>query len=106
MKTFLLIGLVLMVLALPVEPASAWYRHGYRGGYHPHGHSNFWVFIGAPVILVPPPPPVQYYYYRSYPPNDYYEYDRSDRVWAPGHWEYRSGPYGWERDWIPGHWEW
>jgi hypothetical protein len=25
---------------------------------------------------------------------------------VPGYWDYRQGPYGWERIWIPGHWEW
>jgi hypothetical protein len=25
---------------------------------------------------------------------------------VPGYWDYRRGPYGWERVWIPGHWQW
>ena len=103
MRKLFIFGLVLLILALTVGPASAWYRHGYP----PRGHSHFGVFIGPPVIFVPPPPPVRYYYYRSYPPGDYYDYyQQDDRVWVPGHLEYRETPYGWERVWIPGHWEW
>ena len=107
MKKVLMVGVVLLILILTVGPASAWTRHGYRHGYPHHGHSRFEVFIGPPVIFVPPPPPVRYYDYRSYPPDDSYDYyERGNRVWVPGYWEYRSGPYGRERVWIPGHWEW
>lgn len=123
MKRFLLIGLVLIVLAVTVEPASTWtrhgsghgyrhgyghgYGHGYRHGYYPRGYSNFGAFIGPPAIFVPPPPPVRFYYYRSYPPGDYNGYyEQGDRVWVPGYWEYRETPYGSKKVWIPGHWEW
>jgi len=106
MKKLLIVGLVLLILALTVGPVSAWTRHGHSYGHHPHGRSHLGFFIGPPVFFVPPPPPVRYYYYRSYPPEDYYEYNRYDRVWVPGRWEHRKGPYGWERVWIPGHWEW
>jgi len=115
MKKFLLIGLMLMILAVTVEPASAWtrhgyghgYGHGYRHGYYPRGYSNFGVFIGPPAIFVPPPPPVGFYYSPSYPPDRYDDYyEQGDRVWVPGYWGYREAPYGRRRVWIPGHWEW
>ena len=100
MKKLVILGIVFLILFLAVGSASA--RRG-----HPRGHSHFGFFIGPPVIFVPPPPPVRYYYDRSYPPDDYYDYyERGDRVWVPGYWEYRSGPYGRERVWIPGHREW
>ena len=100
MKKLLILGIVFLILFLVAGSASAW-----RG--HPRGHSNFGFFIGPPVIFVPPPPPVRYYYERSYPPDDYYDYyEQNDRVWVPGHMEYRETPYGWKRVWAPGHWEW
>ncbi|MGQ9646355.1 MAG: hypothetical protein ACUVWO_07455 [Thermodesulfobacteriota bacterium] len=102
MKKILILSIASLVLVLSVGPASAWYGHR----PYPRSHFHFGVFIGPPVILLPPPPPVRYYYDRSDPPVDYYEYDRVDRVWVPGYWEYRKGPYGWERFWVPGHWEW
>ena len=107
MKKLLIIGMVFLVLILAVGSASAWTRHGDRYGHHPHGRSHFGFFIGPPVIFVPPPPPVRYYYDRSYPPDDYYDYyEQDDRIWVPGHLEYRETPYGWKREWVPGHWEW
>jgi len=104
MKKILLVGLVLLIFSLTVEPASAWYKQR----FHPRGRSHHRAFIGPPVILLPPPPPpARYYYYRSYPPRDYYDYyERGYRVWVPGHWEHRRTPYGWKRVWIRGHWEW
>jgi hypothetical protein len=105
MKKFLVLGTALLIVFLAAGSVSAWTGYGHRYGHHP-GHSRFGVFIGPPVIFVPPPP-VRYYYYRSYPPDDAYDYyEQGDRVWVPGHLEYRETPYGWERVWVPGHWEW
>jgi hypothetical protein len=103
MKRLLILTMAFLMLFLAVGPASAWTRYG----HHPRGRSHFGFFIGPPVILVPPPPPVRYYCERPYPPDDAYDYyEQGDRVWVPGHLEYRETPYGWKRVWVPGHWEW
>ncbi len=105
MRRTFITGLVLVILVVTVVPAFAWYRHG----HHPRSHFHFGLIIGPPIVFAPPPPVVRYYYYRPCPPPDYYEeyyYEERDRVWVPGHWEYRETPYGWRRVWIPGHWEW
>ena len=39
--------------------------------------------------LCTPSSAVRYYYDRSYPPDDYYDFEQNDRVWVPGHWEHR-----------------
>ncbi len=97
MKKILLTSLILLTIFVTFESALAWHRP-------PRGH--FKVIIPPPPLFLVPP----VIYYRGYfpPPNsyrspDYYD-DESYRVWVPGHWEERWGPYGWERVWIPGHW--
>jgi hypothetical protein len=99
MKKLLIIGAVLVALMLVNEDAFA------RSRFHGHGHSHFsfGLFVAPPVFVAPPP-----VYYRSYyPPYDYGYYPRSSRVWIPGYWGWRRGPYGgWERAWIPGYWNW
>ena len=98
MKKLLIIGAVMVTLLLATGVASA------RSWHHGHGHSHFsfGLFIPPPVYYAPPP-----VYYRSYyPPYDDGYYYRSHKVWAPGYWSWRRGPYGWERVRIPGYWDW
>jgi len=88
-----MVCIVLLVIFLVTGSASAWFRPHHR--YH---HPRVGIFIGPPIIWAPP------VHYRSdYPPNSYYDYGY--RVWAPGYWEERWTPYGWERVWVPGYWQ-
>jgi hypothetical protein len=101
MKKFLTVSLVGVIFLMTAGTASA----------HWGGRYGFGVSIGPPIVVPAPPPPV---YYRGYYPPPYYYgpgyygpgyYGPSNRTWVPGRWEWRMGPYGWERAWIPGYWE-
>ncbi len=91
MKTIMIITLISLTIFLTFGSAIAWHRHA---------RSHFGIIIAPPPILIGPP----VIYYRGYYPPPSYYYSEPYRVWIPGHWEERWGPYGWERVWIPGHW--
>jgi hypothetical protein len=96
-KLIIMMTLILLTVFLSSGSALAW-----RG--HSRGHGHFGIFIAPPPIWIGPPAIIYRGYYPPpyhYPPN-YYE---PDRVWVPGHWEERQGPYGWEKVWIPGYWQ-